>query len=200
MPRSNAPYLAGLGTWVVLFFGIAALTGQIVPALVLGFVLGVAVTFVVHGLFPSSPELDYYRADARRRVKKLYAAVERIRRSARNLPGNGKPEQKAVLDEGCQAVLDLVHLTQEKDSGSVAKTAARLYNYVLDVELVLTQYLEVQANTNYYDNAPELIQRGEQGFGTFREFAINSIRQVNAGEIMAYKASLEKLEPLPRIG
>jgi hypothetical protein len=200
MPRSNAPYLAGLGTWVLLFFGLAALTGQIVAALVLGFVLGVAVTFVVHGLFPSSPELDYYRADARRRVKKLYATVERIRRSARNLPGNGKPEQKAVLDEGCQAVLDLVHLTQEKDSGSVAKTAARLYNYVLDVELVLTQYLEVQSNVNYYDNAPELIQRGERGFSTFRDFAISSIRQVNAGEIMAYKASLEKLEPLPRIG
>lgn len=200
MPRSNLPYLAGLGTWVLVFFGLAALTGQVVAALVLGFVLGVAGVFVVHGLFPTSPELDYYRADARRRVKKVYGAVERIRRMARELPGIGKPGEKAVLDEGCQAVLDLVHLTQEKDSGSVAKTAARLYNYLLDVERVLGQYLEVQATSNYYDNAQELTLQGEMGFVTFRDFAINSIRQVNAGQIMAYKASLEKLEPLPRIG
>lgn len=200
MPRSNAPYLAGLGTWVLVFFGLAATTGQVVAALVLGFVLGVAAIFVTHGLFPSSPELDYYRTDARRRVKKLHAAVERIRRSANGLPAYGKSGMREILNEGCQAVVDLVHLTQEKEPGSVARTAARLYNYLLDVEGVLEQYLQVQASSNYYDNAEELIRQGEKGFVTFRDFAINSIRQVNAGQIMAYKASLEKLEPLPKIG
>jgi hypothetical protein len=200
MPRSNAPYLVGLGVWVLVFFGLAAFTGQVVAALVLGFVLGVAGVFVVHGSFPSSPELDHYRADARRRVKKVHGAVERIRRAAKGLPELGKPGQKATLDEGCQAVLDLVRLTQEKDPGSVAKTAAQLYNYLLDVERVLAQYVEVLENSNYYDNAEELVHQGDNGFSTFRDFAVSSIRQVNAGHIMAYKASLEKLEPLPRIG
>lgn len=198
MPRNNTPYLAGLAVWVVVFFGIAALTGAVALAVFLGFMLGAAMVFIIHGLFPSSPELDGYRADARLRVKRVQDSVSRIRRQAKSLSADKRP-QRDVLEKGCQAILDLVRLTQEKEPGSVASTAARLYNYLVDVERILTQYLEVRENPSYFTDAPRLVELGEAGFTKFRDFALASIRQVNDGQILAYKSALDSIEPLPEL-
>lgn len=214
MPRNNAPYLVGLATLVLVFFGVAWLTDAVAAALILGVLLGVAAIFITHGLASSSSEFDAYRADAQQRVKIVLDSVERIRQLASQLSYH-KRAQREVLEEGCKTILDLMRLVQEKytdsiavtadrsnaylanveDTLTVAMTADRLSAYLANVEDIVTKYLKVQENPSYFDDAEQLTQRGEQGFSMFRDFALSRIREVNDGEILAYRAALDNMEP-----
>lgn len=196
LPRNNAPYLVGLAVLVLVFLGAGLSTGSIALGLILGFGLGLAAVFIVHGLFPTSPELEEYRLDTRRRVKKVLDAVERIRKLTKQVDAL---EPRQALESGCKTILDLMHLVQQKNANSIPLTAARIYNYLLEVERITSQYLEVVRSPSYFDNAQQLIRLGEQAFGNFHDFALSRIREVNNGELIAYQASLESIEPLPEL-
>jgi hypothetical protein len=195
MRRYIAPF-AGLAFCVIVFTATVAVSQSVIAGLVFGVGSGLAAALIAHSLFPAGGDLDQYRLDARRRVKKLLDTSERVKKLARNVKDTNA---KAALMKGCEIIPDLVSSVQSKQSGSVASTAARMQNHMLGIEKALTQYLEIQADPEYFPNAVSLIARGNKGFEDFRAFALESIQQVNVGNIVAYEAGLDALAPMPEL-
>jgi len=196
-PRNNAPWVAGMAACGLVFLVVIAPTHAVLPAIVLGLAVGLAVVFFWHGMWPSSPDLDQYRVDARRRVKRVQQAISRIKAAAGQLDQRDSCRQ--FVEEGCQTVLDLIRTTQQKEAGSVASTAARWANCLTDVEGILTNYLKILSKPQYYRGADDKLAQGRNGLGQFHQLALTSMRQVTDGEMMAYQAALDQLQPLPQI-
>jgi hypothetical protein len=196
LPRNNAPYIVGMCVLSAVFLLVAAVTYKVVPALVLGVLLGVAAIFIWHGLFPSSPELDAFNMDVRRRVKKAHDTIKAIRSRAAKLRGDDLPSREQ-LEQACQTVLDLLLRVQEKSRDNVPKTAARMQNYMARILVILGEYQEVKANTAYYDDADKQLEQGRQSFKSFYDFALARMREVTAGDMVAYRTQIEALELPP---
>jgi hypothetical protein len=191
--RAYREYIAALVTYVLVFAGVYSLTGSIVPALLLGLVFGAAIGLAAYGLFPSDPELAKYQLDARRRVRTVLKTIDQIKDLAKRVQD---PACQMALQKGCHVIPDLLELTQRKDSGNVAATAAKVSVYVTSVKSALEVHLQIEANPEYWSDAAQLMANDRAGFQDFEKFAIQTVQQLNQGDEAAHRAALRTLKPM----
>jgi hypothetical protein len=191
---------AGLGTAVVVFFGIFVLTGYnlwLPPLLALPAALGVY--FMVDDRTPAQVDGDTYVEDAERKVEAALRVVHDVRRLSREVTA---PAARAALEGACRYVPELFERVRAKSPDSLYSTASQIGGHLESLHGAVRQYLDVQRNPMLYRDAGALRTSGEQAFQRFADFALESVRLVNQGEIVRYRANLETVAPpkLPELG
>jgi hypothetical protein len=191
--RRNAPWIAGLATFLVAGLGFAAMTGGgAIVAAVVGVLAGGAAGAGVRFAFPPDPELDSYQADARRRVAKVLESVRRIEKMSASVDD---VTSRRALESGCARIPELLASVQARDPSGVASTAAKLNVTTSGIQTTLAQYLEIQKDPDLFTGAQELLLKGQQGFANFDRFVVDTFRALNDAEVRNYKATLAALEP-----
>ncbi|WP_026928230.1 5-bromo-4-chloroindolyl phosphate hydrolysis family protein [Granulicoccus phenolivorans] len=140
-------------------------------------------------------EADTYQAEAQ-------AKVASVRRILRQITTSGSrirdAELRADLDRACQVVPELLDRIAETDPNSLYSSASRLEGHVQSLQGLVEQYADIERNPDYYTDAPRLLTDGRAAVERFDEFAIESIRLVNSGDMAEYRANLDTVAP-PKI-
>jgi hypothetical protein len=191
----NLPWAAGLATFPVVGLGFLAVTSATAPwlAAAVGGLSAIAVGVGVKFGFPVDSDLDRYNVDARRRVAKVLSSVKAIDRMAGQVKD---PTARSAIEEGCSRIPDMLDFVQKRDPSSVASMAAKLNVTTSGIETSLAQYLQIQKDPDLYEGADDLIKTGQEGFANFRTFVVTTYRQLNAADVMNYKATFAALKPL----
>jgi hypothetical protein len=193
--RDNLAAFAAMAVFAAAFLVVYAASSSLWDAAIVSILLGAGVLVILRTLFPANPELRAYNLDARRRVKRVLASVDRLTKLAGQIKD---PQAQSSLLEGCRIIPQLLDQTrrQETTSFRVASTAANVQNYLTSVESVAEVYLRIQKDPSFFANADAQLAAGKEGFADFQAFALKSIQQLNAGDTQGYAANLETLRPL----
>ena len=193
MTRSNLPWIVAVLAFPVVGLLFFVLTGSLPGAALVGLVSAVALGVGIRFAEPFNDDLDAYQADARRRVAKVLSSVKSIQVMAGKVTD---PQARAALEEGCTRIPELIDSVQARDPSGVSSTAAKLNVTTGGIETTLAQYLKIQQDPDLYSDAPALLAAGREGFLGFRQFVVGTFQQLNAAEVVNYKATLAALQPL----
>lgn len=193
--------LAGAVVAFVLFFallgGAAPLVRVGVPAIIAALV-AVGTRFMLSRT-PGQITDDSYHEDAREQVAAVRQHLAELARVGR---GVRSPAIRRGVQQAGHDVAELLRRVEAASPTSLFSSAAQLGGYVQSLVGVVTQFADVEANPRFYDNADALLAGGELAMRRFNEFAVESIRLVNQGEIAEYQANLDTVAPpeLPKWG
>lgn len=183
----------------VVFLGVFALTRSLLwpPLLAVGAALGVYL--MVDDRSPLQAQSDSYLDEANRKVEEALRTVRAVARLSRDVRA---PKARAALESACTIVPELFERVRQASPNSLYSTASQVGGHLASLEGAVKQYLDVQRNPVLYKDAEALKTSGEQAFQRFAEFALDSVRLVNQGDIAQYTANLETVAPpkLPELG
>ncbi|WBB70783.1 hypothetical protein [Micromonospora sp. WMMD812] len=190
---------AGLITAVVVFVGIFAFTGSLVWSPLLAVAAALGVYLMVDDRTAARVDDDTYAEDAQRRVEAALRTVRDVRRLSREV---NAPAARAALEDACRYVPELLERVRATAPDSLYSTASQIGGHLESLDGAVRQYLDVQRDPVLYRDAGTLRASGEQAFQRFAEFALDSVRLVNQGDIVRYRANLETVAPpkLPELG
>jgi hypothetical protein len=186
-------WIAGIAVYFIVFAAIFVTTRSVLPALLLGAVLGGSAGLLTYSLAPSEPELVQYQLASRRRVRTVLKTSDQIADCARQVKDQASRE---ALLKACDVIRDLLSLAQAKDPDNIASTAAKVGVYITSVNSAVDAQLQIEAHPEYWPNADELLTANQAGFMHFRDFAISSVQQLNQGEVTTLRANLNVLTPM----
>ena len=195
--RLAAP--VALAAAVVVFAVVFLVTGSLIWAPLLAVAAAVGLYLMVDDRTAARVDSDSYADDARGRVEEALRVVRGIERLARDVR---RPEARAALLDACRYVPELFDRVRDRSPDSLYSTAAQVGGHLRSLDGVVRQYLDIQRQPVLYHD-PERLQRdGEQAFRRFADFALDSVRLVNQGEIAQYTANLDTVAPpsLPDLG
>lgn len=180
---------------VGVFVGAYLVTGSLLWSPVLAAVASIGVYLMLDDRTPARVRDDRYGEDAARKVDEALAVIRDIRKRTKEI---ASAQARHHLQQACDAVPELLDRVRVTSPNSLFSSASRLSAHLASLSGVLAQYLDIQRKPAFYPDAPRLLEGGEQAFARFSEFAIDSVRLVNSGELAQYKANLETVAP-PKI-
>ncbi|MFF5171516.1 5-bromo-4-chloroindolyl phosphate hydrolysis family protein [Micromonospora sp. NPDC000089] len=184
---------------VAVFAVVFLVTDSLIWAPLLALAAAVGLYLMVDDRSPARVDSDSYADDARGRVEEALRVVRGIERLARDVRS---PEARTALTDACRYVPELFDRVKDRSPDSLYSTAAQVGGHLRSLDGVVRQYLDIQRQPVLYHD-PERLQRdGEQAFRRFADFALESVRLVNQGEIAQYTANLDTVAPpsLPDLG
>lgn len=189
----------GLLTAVLVFSGVFALSGRLLLAVPLGAAAAIGVYLMVDDRTPREVEDDTYVDDANQKVADALRRVTAIKRHSRDVTD---PGARSALAGACRYVPELFDRVRATAPNSLYSTASQLGGHLASLEGVVTRYLDIQRRPDLYGDPETLKRGGEQAFERFAEFALDSVRLVNQGDIAQYQANLDTVAPpkLPELG
>ena len=142
---------------------------------------------------------DSYAEDAERKVAEVRQSVAEIRRLSRTVISTAA---RGSLDTACQYVQELLDRVRVNSPNSLYSSASQMSAHLSSLQGVLRQYLDIQVKPALYQQPSVLLDRGEEAFRRFGEFAFDSVQLVNQGDIATYEANLATVAPprLPTLG
>ncbi len=142
---------------------------------------------------------DTYADEARDRVDEALRVLRGIERHARDVR---QPEARRALEDACRYVPELFDRVRDRSPDSLYSTAARMGGHLHSLDGAVRQYLDIQRQPVLYQDPETLRRNGEQAFRRFADFALDSVRLVNQGDIAQYRANLDTVAPpsLPDLG
>ncbi|WP_117210944.1 hypothetical protein [Allorhizocola rhizosphaerae] len=184
---------------VGVFAGGYALTGSLLWSPVLAAAAAIGVYLMLDDRTPTQVRDDDYDADAARKVDEALAVVADIRKRLRDV---SSARARHDLQQACAAVPELLDRVRATSPSSLFSSASQLSAHLTSLSGVLAQYLDIQRKPAFYPDAARLLEGGEQAFARFSEFALDSVRLVNSGELAQYQANLQTVAPpkIPQLG
>lgn len=174
------------------------------PALRLGgpLIFGVLAAIgvqVLLGRTPAQISDDAYADDARGKVDVCLDLVRRIGRAGRDL---ASPRMRDVTGRIAHVVPELLRRVETTSPTSVYSSASQWEGHLTSLLGVVTTYGDVEQHPTFYEDSDHLLTSGEAASRRFLEFALESIRLVNSGDIAAYRANLATVAPpkMPTLG
>ncbi|PSK65505.1 hypothetical protein B0E53_02562 [Micromonospora sp. MH33] len=195
--RLAAP--VALAAAVTTFAAVFLATDSLIWAPLLALATAIGLYLMIDDRTPARVDSDSYADDARGRVEEALRVVRGIERLARDVR---RPEARSALTDACRYVPELFDRVRDRSPDSLYSTAAQVGGHLRSLDGVVRQYLDIQRQPVLYHD-PERLQRdGEQAFRRFADFALDSVRLVNQGEIAQYTANLDTVAPpsLPDLG
>ncbi|MFC0004847.1 5-bromo-4-chloroindolyl phosphate hydrolysis family protein [Micromonospora siamensis] len=184
---------------VAVFAVVFLVTGSLIwsPLLALGSAVGLYL--MLDDRTSARVDSDSYADDARGRVEEALRVVRGIERLARDVR---RPEARQALEDACRYVPELFDRVKDRSPDSLYSTAAQIGGHLRSLDGVVRQYLDIQRQPVLYHDPQRLQRDGEQAFRRFADFALESVRLVNQGEIAQYTANLDTVAPpsLPDLG
>jgi len=193
MRGANLPWIVGLVAFPVVGLLFFFITGSILGAVGVGIVVAVVVGAATRLAVPVDSALDTYNVDARRRVAKVLQSTAAIQEMSGQV---ADPLARQALLDGCKRIPELIQSVQAHDPSGVASMAAKLNVTTSGIQMSLAQYLQIQNAPDLYTDSTGLLKTGQEGFQNFREFVVDTFRQLNDAEVINYKATLAALKPL----
>jgi hypothetical protein len=189
----------GLATAVAVFFGVFVLSGSLVVAVPLAAAAALGVYLMVDDRTPREVADDEYVDDANHKVADALRVIDEIRGYA---PGVASAEARASLTAACRYVPELFERIRITAPNSLYSTASQVGGHLDSLRGVLTRYLDIQRRPELYSDPAGLQRGGEAAFARFAEFALDSVRLVNQGDLARYQANLDTVAPpkLPELG
>lgn len=191
--RRLSPLLALGVVYVVMFVvlaGASPLVRLLVPAgLGLLAAIGVGVLLV-----PTTAQIRdaEYASDAKDRAAACRALLRQIAQEAGTLHS---PSMRQLVRQTQQVVPDLLDRVAATSPTSLYSSASQLEGHLQSLLGVVRTYVDVEAKPTYYTRPEKMLQQGEEATRRFVDFAIDSIRLVNQGDIAEYRANLETVAP-----
>jgi hypothetical protein len=184
---------------VVVFFGVFLFTRSLLWPPLLAGVAAFGVYLMVDDRSPVKVQSDSYAEEADRKVADALRTVREVQRLAREVR---RPPARAALEGACRYVPELFERVKAKSPNSLFSTASQIGGHLASLEGAVKQYLDIQRNPVLYTDPESLAKSGELAFQRFADFALDSVRLVNQGDIAQYKANLETVAPpkLPELG
>lgn len=185
----------------VVFFlllpGAGVLVQVGVPAAVAA-VAAIGVAFAL-GRTPGQIRNDQYSDDARDKVEEVHRTLGDLRQAA------AKVQSRQVVQYVAQAnkfVPELLARVSRTSPSSLYSSASQIGGHLLSLLGVVRQFSDIERNPQFYDDAPRVLASGEAAVRRFAEFAVESIKLVNQGEMAQYEANLATVAPpeLPKLG
>ncbi|NUR31566.1 MAG: hypothetical protein HOV83_37970 [Catenulispora sp.] len=190
-----AALLAAVG----VFAGVFLVTGSVLWSPLLAAVAAVGVYLMVDDRRAAQISDDAYAADADEKVDEVLKVIRDIRRQAKDV---ASPIAKHQLQQSCDYVPELLNRVKQRSPNSLYSNASQLGAHLTSLSGALTQYLDIQRNPAFYNDPAALLKGGEEAFGRFAEFTVDSLRLVNSGDLAQYQANLQTVAPpkLPQLG
>ncbi|WOP18742.1 5-bromo-4-chloroindolyl phosphate hydrolysis family protein [Raineyella sp. LH-20] len=142
---------------------------------------------------------DDYSSDARARVREVEATLQQLAGAARRIRD---PQVRAAVARAGEVVPELLDRIAETQPSSLYSSAARFGGHVTSLLGLVEKYADIEQHPTYYTDAPRLLADGRAAVERFDQFALDSIRLVNQGEMAEYQANLDTVAPpeLPTLG
>lgn len=140
-------------------------------------------------------EADSYQAEAQAKAASVRRLLRQITVAGREI---GDADLRRSLDRAGQVVPELLDRIAETQPNSLYSSASRLEGHVQSLHGLVEQYADIERNPDYYTGAAQLLADGRAAVERFDEFAIESIRLVNSGDMAEYQANLDTVAP-PKI-
>lgn len=196
--RRLATPVALIGAMAV-FAGIFAVTGSLLWSPALATAAAIGLYLMLDSRSGHQVRDDEYSDDAERKADQVLRTVKELRRLSRDVAA---PSAKHQLQLACDYVPELLTRVRASAPNAVYSHASQLGAYLTSLTGVVTQYLDIQRNPTFYPDPATLLRGGEAAFERFTEFAVDSLRLINAGELAQYQANLQTVAPLklPELG
>lgn len=177
----------------VLVFGLAyAITRSLLWAPILAAAAALGVYLMLDDRSQAQASSDDYADEARQKVDEALRIIRDIERLAREVR---TPSARTALESACHYVPELFTRVRAKSPDSLYSTAGQIGGHLRSLDGAVRQYLDIQRQPVLYRDADALRGSGEQAFQRFADFALDSVRLVNQGDLAQYRANLETVAP-----
>jgi hypothetical protein len=182
-----------LAAAVVVFFGVFLATRSLLWPPLLAIAAGLGAYLMVDDRSSRKVASDDYDEQARQKVGEALGRIARIRELGQSVI---EPSARLSLESACDRVPELFERVRVQAPNSLYSTASQLNGHLASLEGAVGQYLDIQRNPLLYPGPEALKSSGEQAFKRFADFALDSVRLVNQGDIAQYRANLDTAAPL----
>ncbi|MEL4505179.1 5-bromo-4-chloroindolyl phosphate hydrolysis family protein [Luteococcus sp. H138] len=138
---------------------------------------------------------EAYRDDAKGQMRACLDLVAQIRENASRARSNSLRNQ---VERMAQVVPELLRRVERTSPTSLYSSASQLRTHLESLDGVVRTFGDIEKNPAFYDRPQEQLVAGEQAVHRFVEFATDSIKLVNQGDLAAYQANLDTVAP-PRM-
>ncbi|WCC79352.1 hypothetical protein O6R08_07375 [Cutibacterium equinum] len=135
---------------------------------------------------------DSYNDDAEDKVRSCHRIVDEITSQGRSLDS---ASMKSLVRQISKVVPDLLDRVKEASPSALYSTASQLEGHLRSLSGVVNTYRDVEEHPTYYKQPDEVLLAGEQATRRFLDFAVDSIRLINQGDLAEYRANLETVAP-----
>lgn len=184
---------------VVVFAAVFALTSSLLWAPILAVVAAIGVYLMLDDRTQAQASSDDYADEAREKVEEALKVIRGIERLARDVRA---PNARKALEAACHYVPELFERVRAKSPNSLYSTASQIGGHLRSLDGAVRQYLDIQRQPVLYGDPEALKHSGELAFQRFADFALDSVRLINQGDLAQYKANLDTVAPpdLPQLG
>jgi hypothetical protein len=188
-----------LATAVAVFAVVFAFTGSLLWSPLLAAAGALGLYLMIDDRSATRVDADNYADEARDRVDEALRVVRGIERLARDVRS---PAARAALTDACRYVPELFDRVRDRSPDRLYSTAAQVGGHLRSLDGAVRQYLDIQRQPVLYPDPVTLQHNGELAFRRFADFALDSVRLVNQGELAQYTANLDTVAPptLPDLG
>jgi hypothetical protein len=190
--RAKLATSVALVSAVAIFVGVFVLTQGLLWAALIAAAGAVGVYLMMDARTQKQVESDTYADDAERKVDETLRLVLQIRKLSRDVTS---PAARGSLESACQYVPELLDRVRANSPNSLYSSASQIGGHLASLTGAVRQYLDIQRKPALYAEPAALLRSGEEAFRRFTEFAFDSVRLVNQGDIAAYRANLETVAP-----
>jgi hypothetical protein len=197
--RAKLATPVALAAAVLAFTLVFVVTGSLIWSPLVAIAVAVGAYLMLDSRTPVQVRDDSYAEDADRKVAEVMQIVGEVGRLSR---GVSSMAARGSLDTACQYVRELLERVKVNSPNSLYSSASQVSAHLSSLRGVLLQYLDIRAKPRLYPNPAALLERGEEAFRRFSEFAFDSVQLVNQGDIATYEANLATVAPpkLPTLG
>ncbi len=195
--RLAAP--VALAVAVAAFALVFAFTSSLLWAPLLAATTALGLYLMLDDRSAARVDRDTYADDARDRVEEALRVLRGVERLAKDVH---HPAARQALADACRYVPELLDRVRDRSPDSLYSTAAQMGGHLRSLDGAVRQYLDIQRQPMLYHDPEALRHNGELAFRRFADFALDSVRLVNQGDIAQYTANLDTVAPpsLPDLG
>jgi hypothetical protein len=99
---------------------------------------------------------------------------------------------RSTIEQACQDTEQ--YFARNSDPSKRGEDTSTFVNHLKSVRNVLVQYLDIQSNKRYYDDADELMQQGYNAITGFAEFVLQSNKRGRRSELTNFKVDTQILD------
>ncbi len=181
--------------FVIAFLLLQSAHWSVVAALLISLVLFALATVGIWLLADSRStrqvEMDAYTLQAEQKSSTVLRQVQQVRSLLQRIHNS---QAKALLNEMCSDVEELLRRIQKHHSSDLLSSATTLDGYIVRMLPLIEKYIDIEGYARYYENPSQKLQEIQEGFQSFDGYLVNSIKLINQGQNLILDVDLKMLE------